>query len=103
MDIQRLQRPPGGQAIDGWCLYEDDQWDGPGPMESDESGWVVYREKMSTYVALAREMRNRCDLFAAGLCAGEHLRCNWYPVRVSLFPDGRIRDEFNSEHFPMVF
>jgi len=36
-------------------------------MESDESGWVVYRDEQSAYVALAREMRNRCDLFAAGL------------------------------------
>lgn len=97
MDTNRLPLPPEGQTIEGWCLYEDDRWDGPCPQEKDDHGWVVYRDKPAAFVGLAREMQSRCELFATGQCGGEYLRCNWYPARVTLYPDGRLYDEFDSE------
>ena len=102
MYTNRLPLPPEGQTIEGWCLYEDDRWDGPCPQESNEHGWVVYRDKRAAFVGLAREMQSRCELFAAGQCTGEYLRCNWYPARVTLYADGRLYDEFNSEHYPEI-
>ncbi|MCU0795763.1 MAG: hypothetical protein MUF31_07480 [Akkermansiaceae bacterium] len=40
--IPRIPVPPAGQTAEGWCLYEDDRWDGPAPQEWDDDGWIVY-------------------------------------------------------------
>jgi hypothetical protein len=36
--IPRLNPPPEGQTLRGWCLYQDDRWDGPVPQEYDDQG-----------------------------------------------------------------
>lgn len=100
IQIHRLSLPPAGQSLRGWCLYEDDRWDGPCPQESDEHGFLVYADEVSAYAALAREMKRRCSWFEERKLHGGALRCLWYPMRVTWFADGHLVDETNSEQFP---
>lgn len=100
MTIPRLDPPPEGHTVQGWCLYQDDRWDGPVPHDWDEHGWLVYPDRATAYVGLARELRRRCDLFDAGQLHGEALACTWYPVEVSHLPDGCVRDETGAEFEP---
>jgi hypothetical protein len=88
--IPRLGRPPEGQAVRGWCLFEDDRWDGPTPQEWDDLGWWVYPDRESTFLGLARELRRRCDLFDAGQLFGPQLACAWYPEQVTYLSDGYV-------------
>lgn len=100
MNIPRLNPPPEGQTARGWCLYQDDRWDGPVPHDWDERGWLVYPDRATAFRGLARELRNRCDEFDAGHLLGENLVCNWYPVEVIYSPDGKVRDETGAEFVP---
>ena len=99
-EIPRLHPPPEGRILDGWCLYEDGHWDGPVPQEHDDAGWRVYPDRTSAFCGLAREMRHRCDLFAAGELPGEFLACAWYPREVSYLPNGWVRDDTGAEFEP---
>lgn len=100
MNISRLNPPPEGENLQGWCLYKDDRWDGPEPQEWDEQGSFVYPDRATAFIGLARELRSRCDLFDASLLHGEGLVCNWYPVEVTYLPNGRVRDETGAEFEP---
>lgn len=91
--IPRLAIPPEGKTVRGWCLYEDDRWDGPAPQDWDEHGWWVYPDRESAFHGLAREFRRRCDLFDAGQLHGPALACNWYPEEVTYLPDGYVSDD----------
>lgn len=96
----RVPVPAAGQTAEGWCLYEDDCWDGPVPQEWDDEGWIVYPDRPAAWAGLAREMRRRCDLFDVGKWSGEQLVTNWYPVPVTYLPDGAVRDETGAEFGP---
>lgn len=98
--IPRLSPPPEGRILFGWCLYEDDAWDGPVPQDYDDQGWLVYPDRKSAYRGLAREMRRRCELFEAGELTGEHLACLWYPREVIYLPNGWVRDDTDAEFDP---
>lgn len=100
MDLPRLNPPPEGQTLNGWCLYQDDRWDGPVPHDWDEQGWLVYPDSDTAYAGLAREMRRRCDLFDTGEQHGSGLACSWYPVEVTYLPNGWVRDETGAEFAP---
>lgn len=100
MSIQCLNPPPEGQTVKGWCLYQDDRWDGPVPHDWDLRGWRVYPDRATAFAGLAREMRERCDRFDSGKLAGESLACNWYPVEVTYLPNGWITDETGAEFEP---
>lgn len=95
--IPRLDLPPEGQTSPGWCLYENDRWNGPAPMDWDEQGWRIYPDKATAFCGLARELRQRCKLFDAGEIPGEFLACAWYPIKVTYLPDGRVRDDTGAE------
>jgi hypothetical protein len=103
MNIDRLPLPTTKEPVKGWCLYQDDRWDGSCPQQEDEDGFIVYASEAAAYTALAREMRARCDYFEQGKLGGGELRCLWYPMPVSLFADGRLFDETNSEQYPQTF
>jgi hypothetical protein len=98
--IPRIPVPPAGQTAEGWCLYKDDQWNGPAPQDWDDDGWIVYPDPTAAWAGLAREMRRRCDLFDAGKWPGTQLVTNWYPVPVTYLPDGAVRDETGAEFEP---
>lgn len=98
--IQRLNPPPEGQTLRGWCLYQDDRWEGPVPQEYDDKGWIVYPDKAMAYRGLAREMRQRCDGFESGEIIGEFLSCSWYPHEVTYLPNGNVLDSTGAEFDP---
>ncbi|MEO5716734.1 MAG: hypothetical protein ABIT37_24865 [Luteolibacter sp.] len=102
MNIPRLHPPPEGQTVTvkGWCLYQNDRWDGPVPHDWDEHGWRVYPDRATAFLGLAREMRNRCDQFDVGQLLGEHLVCTWYPAEVTYLPNGWVRDDTEAEFAP---
>jgi hypothetical protein len=99
-EIPRLNPPPEGRILYGWCLYEDDRWDGPVPQDYDDEGWLVYPDRKSAFRGLAREMRRRCEWFDTGELPGESLACAWYPREVTYLPDGRVRDDTGAEFEP---
>ena len=98
--IPRLNPPPEGQALRGWCLYQDDRWEGPVPQEYDDQGWLVYPDKATAYRGLAREMRRRCGLFEAGKLPGTSLSCSWYPHEITYLPNGYVTDSTGAEFDP---
>lgn len=98
--IPRLSPPPEGRILHGWCLYEDDRWEGPVPQEYDDEGWLVYPDCKSAFRGLAREMRRRCELFEAGQMPGEYLACSWYPREVAYLPNGWVSDDTGAEFDP---
>ena len=99
-DIPRLNPPPEGEVLHGWCLYEDDHWDGPVPQDYDDEGWRVYPDCETAFRGLAREMRHRCELFGAGKFAGSHLAISWYPREVTYLANGWVVDETGAEFEP---
>jgi hypothetical protein len=68
--IPRLSPRPEGRILYGWCLYDDDRWDGPVSQEYDDKGWLVYGDRKTAFRGLAREMRCRCELFETGELSG---------------------------------
>lgn len=100
MNIPRLDPPPEGQTVKGWCLYQDDRWDGPVPHDWDEQGWFVYPDRATAFVGLAREMRCRCGQFDIGKLPGENFVCTWYPVEVTYLTNGWVSDETGAEFAP---
>lgn len=103
MNIDRLPLPTTKVPVKGWCLYQDDRWNGPCPQQEDEDGFIVYASEAAAYAALAREMQARCEYFEQVKLSGGELRSLWYPMSVSLFSDGRIFDRTNSEQYPQSF
>lgn len=99
-EIPRLNMPSDGRALYGWCLYEDDRWDGPVPQEYDDNGWIVYPDRKTAFCGLARELRRRCELFEAGELPGEGLACSWYPREVTYLPNGWVIDDTGTEFDP---
>ena len=100
MHIPRIACPPEGKTAAGWCLYENDRWDGPAPQEWDDDGWFVYADRATALRALAKELRNRCDRFDAGLLQGEELNPIWYPEKVTYLSNGWVVDETGAEFKP---
>ena len=98
--IPRLNPPAEGQTLRGWCLYQDDRWEGPVPQEYDDDGWLVYPDIATAYRGLAREMRHRCELFETGNLPGTSLSCSWYPHEVTYLPDGIVRDDTGADFDP---
>lgn len=100
MTPHRLPLPLPDHPVHGWCLYLNDRWDGENPQEQDELGFIVYADKNSAFVGLARELRLRLSYFEAGKWYGGDLETRWYPMPVRWYADGHLIDSNNREQWP---
>jgi hypothetical protein len=69
-------------------------------MNWDEEGRLVHPGKAMAFRGLARELRQRCDMFVAGRLQGESFACSWYSADVTYLPDKRVRDDTGTEFAP---
>jgi len=83
-----------GELKRGFCIYINTFCQGPGPVVSDEKGYIVFETELGAQKEIVDNLMIRLQQFLDGERDYEDaITVEEYVVPVTLHPDGTITDE----------